>query len=270
MKRRILEQAYWHVYCRGSRRLGLFYGPPDYRKFLEVLAYSVKKSCATLHAYALMPNHYHLMISGSSQQLSACMHCVNQCYSRYHNEQHRSLGHSYDGPYRAHPQYAPYLTLCRTAYILANPVVAGLVDETRAYPWVSSGEYLGGSKSLIRVDASAILALLDPNPTQAVALFRNYYLRERTRPARKTECPHTEAMAQQFEWILEDAQRKHYDILALDPLDIAIYRARSIGVPPKAMALTLGMTDTSPLRRRLFEFSRRLATEPALRNKIDW
>src|SRR5687767_9259733 len=85
MRRFHCDTAIWHVFARGARRLHLFHDDEDFSKFAIFLAFAVKKSGCVLWAFALMNNHYHLVLRGASAQLTACMHRLNRLYSAYHN-----------------------------------------------------------------------------------------------------------------------------------------------------------------------------------------
>src|SRR3982750_1685761 len=104
MRRLHCDTAIWHVFARGSRRMELFRKEPDFMKFLDLLAFGRRASQCSLWAYALMSNHYHRVVEGSSTALAKCMHRLNGMYSSFHNQKYGLEGHAFDGPYHAFRQ----------------------------------------------------------------------------------------------------------------------------------------------------------------------
>ena len=71
MRRVQRDSVGWHVIARGARRLDLFHDEQDFSIFIAVLRRAVEVSGATLWAFAIMTNHYHLVIYASTKQLTA-------------------------------------------------------------------------------------------------------------------------------------------------------------------------------------------------------
>ena len=270
MKRQKAGTSSWHVFTRGPRRLGLFLDDQDYLRFLSILAYSMAASGAVLWAYALMPNHYHLMISATSDQLTECMRRLNQMYSSYYNRRYKQMGHSYDGPYQAHRQKGLFFTLKRIAYIFLNPVVGGLVSRPEDFRWSSFRNYLGVTGSALDVDPTPVYALLRGQPGDGLSIFLNAMEKESARPKRKA--PGVPAgisvQADQFEWLLDHARTQVEALEGEDPLTIAIYWAKQCGVPPRAMALALGNPTSARVRATLHRFEVKLKENPALAERL--
>ena len=137
MRRFDCDTSNWHVFARGARRLQLFRDDQDFSQFLTFLRYSLDASGCLLWAFALMTNHYHLVLRGSSKELTACMRRINLMYSRYHNKRYTMDGHTFDGPYQAFRQATPLLMLHTIAYVHFNPVKAGLSICPEDYLWSS-------------------------------------------------------------------------------------------------------------------------------------
>src|SRR5687768_2361638 len=130
MKRRAKfeEPADWHAFNRGSRRMALFRDDEDARVFVALLRSALELSGCVLWAYVLMTNHFHFAIRGSSAQLRRCMHYEEGLYSHYHNRRYGLSGAAFEKRYEAYPQGTLPMLLRTIAYVLMNPVAAGLVD----------------------------------------------------------------------------------------------------------------------------------------------
>jgi putative transposase len=97
-----------------------------------------------IHAYVLMSNHFHLLVTPqSSDGLPQMMQAVGRRYVRYFNDSQQRSGTLWEGRYRSTLiQTDRYLLACM-AYIDLNPVRAGLVAQAADYPWSSHGHYIG-------------------------------------------------------------------------------------------------------------------------------
>ena len=157
----LAPQVLYHVIVRGNHRHITFRTPADYHAYLERLA-RYRQSCRVrLWAYCLMPNHVHLLVETAEVPLSSFMQRLQQSYTQYFNRTHRTVGHLFQGRYKAIVcEKDPYLlTLVR--YIHLNPVRAHLVEQPEAYLYSGHGTYLAGRAT----------AVLDPTP--GLAAFGN-------------------------------------------------------------------------------------------------
>jgi putative transposase len=107
--------------------------------------------CA-VHAYVLMTNHLHLLVTpGSQQSLPRAMQALGRRYVRHVNAAQRRTGTLWEGRYRAAPvdSEAYFLACCR--YIELNPVRAGIVLHAGDYRWSSYRAHaFGTADSLVR------------------------------------------------------------------------------------------------------------------------
>lgn len=85
--------AWHHVMHRGARRAPIFRTDRDVLRFLRVLDETVSQFLIEVHAYALMPNHYHLLVRSVHGNLSPAMRHLNANYTQKANRVHR-----WDGP----------------------------------------------------------------------------------------------------------------------------------------------------------------------------
>jgi len=96
-----------------------------------------------VHAFCLMDNHVHLLIQVSSIPLSNIIQNLSFRYTRYINRQKRSVGHLFQGRYKAILVEADSYLLQLARYIHLNPVRAGTCATANAFEWSSHSAYTG-------------------------------------------------------------------------------------------------------------------------------
>jgi len=128
---------------RGARRAPIFKLPDDCYGFLSLLEEMVDRFGLEIHAYSLMPNHYHLLIRSVMGNLSKGMQFMNGTYTIWLNKRHRWDGPVFRGRYKSQlvedEEYLRYLI----AYIHLNPLEARLVRRLSDEAWTSHRAYLG-------------------------------------------------------------------------------------------------------------------------------
>lgn len=135
-----------HVIQRGNNRSAIFYDDSDYHAYLNWLAESMKKYGCSLHAYVLMTNHVHLLLTPKSESsISKTLQSLGRRYVRYVNGVYGRTGTLWEGRYKSSVvQSEQYLLACYR-YIELNPVRAGMVTYPGEYRW-SSYAYNGLGK----------------------------------------------------------------------------------------------------------------------------
>lgn len=115
-----------------------FVSDDDFALYLWVLRdASVRARCA-VHAYALMTNHVHLLLTPADPDAPAClMRALGQRYVRYFNDRYRRTGTLWEGRFRSTIVDRDRYFLACSRYIERNPVRAGIVDDPGAYHWTS-------------------------------------------------------------------------------------------------------------------------------------
>lgn len=130
-----------HIIQRGNNRCAIFKKDADYLYFLQKLGAAAAKHECEIHAYVLMINHIHLLVTPLHENSISKMQQMIGChYVRYFNDSYRRSGTLWDGRYKATVlDSANYLLTCMN-YIEMNPVRAGLVKHPSDYPWSSYGK----------------------------------------------------------------------------------------------------------------------------------
>ena len=133
-----------HVILRGNNRQVIFSGESDMRRMLSLLEEHSMVQGVDVHAYVLMGNHLHLLLTPRRDgALSLMMQSVGRSYVRAFNQAHGRTGTLWEGRYRSSLiQTERYLLTCM-AYIDLNPVRAGMVEAPENYPWSSHAHYIG-------------------------------------------------------------------------------------------------------------------------------
>jgi len=138
------EGAVYHVMNRGNARQDIFCTASHYELFLRCLEESINLWELKLHAFSLMPNHYHMLIETPAGNLSRAMRHLNHVYTQRFNRLTNRDGHLFRGRYKSIlvEEDAYLVELMR--YIHLNPVKAGLVKSPEQYKWSSHRIYLKG------------------------------------------------------------------------------------------------------------------------------
>lgn len=128
----------WHIIQRGNNRSVCFYAEDDYRKYLDTLREQAKKYDCAIHAYVLMTNHVHLLLTPEKPDSAALlMKHLGQRYVQYVNRVYRRSGTLWEGRFRSCLTQSEDYVLACYRYIELNPVRANMVPHPREYPWSS-------------------------------------------------------------------------------------------------------------------------------------
>lgn len=127
-----------HVIQRGNNRTEIFCADADYQFYLEKLHLACEAHGCDIHAYVLMTNHVHLLITPHDEQsLSKAMQMLGRYYVQYYNYCYQRTGTLWEGRYKATLiDSETYLLTCMR-YIELNPVRADMVAHPSEYPWSS-------------------------------------------------------------------------------------------------------------------------------------
>jgi putative transposase len=123
---------------RGNNRQPIFFEAGDNRAYLDWLQEGLERYDCALHAYVLMTNHVHLLLSPKDRQaIGRLIQYVGRRYVPYINHAYGRTGTLWEGRYKASlVQDERYLLACMR-YIELNPVRAGMVKSAAQYRWSS-------------------------------------------------------------------------------------------------------------------------------------
>jgi len=135
--------AYYHVTSRGNERKAIFRTDKDRVRFLELLGRAVEQFHLRVHAYALMQNHYHLLVETPRAGLNRALRYLNGVYTQAFNRRHQRVGHLFQGRYKAILVDRDSYLLELSRYIHLNPWRIRKSEDPFTYRWSSLGAYTG-------------------------------------------------------------------------------------------------------------------------------
>ncbi|OFZ99805.1 MAG: hypothetical protein A2Z64_13790 [Betaproteobacteria bacterium RIFCSPLOWO2_02_67_12] len=161
--------------CRG--RAPCFLRERDGLSYLDWLrAYAQRFECA-VHAYVLMSNHVHLLVTPArAQSASQLMRALAGRYAAYAAEARGRADALWEEPFDASPVYAPRYLLACMRYIEENPVRAGLAGDPDGYRWSSFGANAWGREDPV-VTPHALYFALGRSPERRRARYRAMFWR---------------------------------------------------------------------------------------------
>ena len=139
-----------HVIQRGNNRAACFFGEVDRRFYLKCLGKSATRTGCLIHAYVLMTNHVHLLVTpGAPGAVGAMLQDIGRRYVRVINTIHGRTGTLWEGRFKSSlVDSERYLLTCHR-YIELNPVRAGMVPSPDQYPWSSFNANAAGRESAL-------------------------------------------------------------------------------------------------------------------------
>ncbi|AOW78603.1 transposase [Colwellia sp. PAMC 20917] len=127
-----------HVVQRGNNRQACFFAEQDYLVYLDKLKEYSKKYQVAVHAYVLMTNHVHLLMTPTTEKgVSQLMQSLGRYYVRYVNQTYHRSGTLWEGRYKSTLINSEQYFLLVSRYIELNPVRAAMVNHPAEYPWSS-------------------------------------------------------------------------------------------------------------------------------------
>jgi REP element-mobilizing transposase RayT len=168
--------ALHHVMGRGIDGIPLFVNTKDRQDFIARVADPSSEDALKVYAWALMGNHFHLLIRAATQPLSKCMRRLLTGYVVNYNRRHTRYGHLFQNRYKSILcEEDPYL-LELTRYIHLNPLRAGVVKslkELRGYPWCGHSALMGSVERGWQ-DTDTVLAYFGKRGKRAIEKYEDF------------------------------------------------------------------------------------------------
>jgi REP element-mobilizing transposase RayT len=162
---------------RGNNKQPIFLDSTDYHQFLALLASALARFKITCHAFCLLVNHVHLLVTPWEQPLWRMMQQLNSTYCSWFNQRHERVGHVLQGRYKSKLIDDCSYFLNATRYLALNPVVAKQVEHPEDWPWSSYRAAIGLAPSPPFIDAGelarALDAVDDPERHERLRVFVN-------------------------------------------------------------------------------------------------
>ena len=167
-----LDQVPLHIVQRGHNREPCFFADDDYFSYLHWLGEALREAECLLHAYVLMTNHVHLLLTPKrGARVPKLIISLGRRYVQYINRTYRRTGTLWDSRYKSSlVQAETYLLTCQR-YIELNPVRAAMVADPAHYRW-SSYRANGLGQPDARLAPHELYNALGPNATERQAAYR--------------------------------------------------------------------------------------------------
>jgi len=168
------ENAFYHITSRGNLRDKIFYDAADRERFLKILSRTKERYGFLLHAYALMDNHYHLLMETPKANLSQIMQNINTSYTVYVNRKYQRSGHLLQGRFKGIIVDKDRYLIVLSRYIHLNPVRVKLVKRPMDYPWTSYRAFIDPKAENSLVDTGDTLSYFSRFRKRAVRAYREF------------------------------------------------------------------------------------------------
>ena len=157
-----------HVMSRGNGRMQIFLDDVDYRHFVHVLGDVVDQFAIRCLNYCLMPNHYHVTLQPSAENLSEAVRRINSVYALWWNRRNARVGHVFQGRFKDQIVDRETYLLALSRYVVLNPVRAEIVKRPEDWRWSSYCATAGLAPSPSFLNADATLALFGDAETHVL------------------------------------------------------------------------------------------------------
>lgn len=170
-KPRIDRVGFYHVVNRGVARADIFLCDDDYLKFLEIIDEASEEYGFEVYSYALMANHYHVLVCMQDAKLSSALQKINSRYSSYFNRKHKRVGPLWQGRFKSWYVYDENYLTTLVRYIEFNPVKANITKKIGEYKWAMSSKSVAQNGSMVNfelIDSTDFDKELDENELKKV------------------------------------------------------------------------------------------------------
>lgn len=162
-----------HIVQRGHNRQRCFFADADYHWYLRWLGEALEHCECSLHAYVLMTNHVHLLLTPRKAELvPKLVISLGRRYVQYVNRRYGRTGTLWDSRYRSSLVHAEAYLLACQRYVELNPVRAGMVEAPELYRWTSYHAN-GMGQSNATLTPHPLYLALGREPEERRAIYRD-------------------------------------------------------------------------------------------------
>lgn len=173
------KSGYYHIMLRGNEKKDIFKCEEDKLRFIDTIYRMKQGNRFYLHAFCLMDNHIHMMISEREEDIAKVIKRITVSYVFYFNKKYKRVGHLFQDRYKSEVVSEDGYALTLVRYIHKNPVKAGMVKEMGNYRWSSYNGYLDEEDYSEKViDTEIIMGMLSEDKKTARALYIKYMAQE--------------------------------------------------------------------------------------------
>jgi len=170
--------GFYHVMGRGLERRNIFSNDEDKIDFLDRLGMGLEQTRCQCLAFAIMSNHYHLLIRVASTPLSQLMSKLLSGFASEYNRRNKRSGYVFQNRFKSILCDADSYLLELIRYIHLNPVKATMLEsitELDRYPWTGHAGLMGHHVQAWQ-ERNSVWSLFSPQHTRAVSQYRQFIL----------------------------------------------------------------------------------------------
>jgi putative transposase len=135
-RRSDLPDRFFHIYARGVCGIGpIFHDDEDHETFIGLLSWTARRHAWECHAFCVLGTHYHVVLAARRKNLSRGCERLNWHYATYFNRKYGRFGHLFAERFSSRVIEDETYLFDVCAYVLLNPVKAGLCARTNEWPW---------------------------------------------------------------------------------------------------------------------------------------
>ena len=167
--------ALHHIICRGIERRNIFKDNTDRNRFLERLGSVLQKSSTPCYGWALIPNHFHLLLKTGKEPIAQIMRRLLTGYAVTFNRRHRRYGRLFQNRYKSILCQENTYLLELVRYIHLNPIRAGIVKDLKSlgrYSYTGHSVIMGKRKNPWQ-DTDSVLQLFGKSQYAARKKYRD-------------------------------------------------------------------------------------------------
>jgi putative transposase len=168
--------ALHHIICRGIERGKIFEDNADRDDFIHRLSTILKQTSTSCYAWALIPNHFHLLLRTGKEPIATVMRRLLTGYAVSYNRRHRRSGHLFQNRYKSILCQEDSYLLELVRYLHLNPIRAGLVSslkELDRFPYSGHSRLMGKVKNQWQ-DVDTVLSLFGKKRSTAQKKYREF------------------------------------------------------------------------------------------------